>query len=66
MITGDVKYGISILPTDCKAYADGFRFGAYRQDLPTGESHVTEFFRTSKEIQDFVNKNLEYGKEREI
>lgn len=60
---GNIKYGISVLPKDCVAYANGYRFGAYKHDLGTGETHVTEFFKTKIEIQAFVNANPEYGKE---
>lgn len=31
-------------------------------DLGTGETHVTEVFKTKAEIQVFVNANPEYGK----
>lgn len=60
----NIKYGISILPENCMAYSDGYRFGAYKNDLATGETHVVEFFKTRSEIQAFVNANPQYGKER--
>ncbi len=63
MTVNGIRYGISVLPEDCMAYADGYRFGAYRYGLTTKETHVTEFFRTRDEIQAFVNANPEYGKD---
>ena len=62
MTVNGTKYGISYLPKDCMAYSDGYRFGAYKRDLSTGETHITEFFKTQNEIQAFVNANPEYGK----
>lgn len=62
MTTNGTKYGISYLPEDCLAYFDGYRFGAYKRNLSTGETHITEFFKTKDEIQAFVNANPEYGK----
>lgn len=63
MVVNNIKYGISILPADCAAYTDGYRFGAYKHDLKTGDTHVTEFFKAKSEIQVFVNANPKYGKE---
>lgn len=64
MVVGNYKYGISILPDDCIAYSDGYRYGAYKQNLQDkNDMHITEFFKTKEEIQKFVNKNREYGKE---
>lgn len=64
MVVGNYKYGISILPDDCIAYSDGYRYGAYKQNLQDrNDMHITEFFKTKEEIQIFVNKNREYGKE---
>lgn len=65
MIVDNVKCGISYLPKDCLAYSDGYRFGAYKLDLGTEETHVVEFFKNQKEVQSFVNANPEYGKEQE-
>ena len=55
-----IKRGISILPEDCQAYADGYLYGAYTQ-TPDGETHIVEFFKTKAEIQPFVNANPQYG-----
>lgn len=64
MVVGNYKYGISILPDDCIAYSDGYRYGAYKQNLQDKNNmRITEFFKTKEEIQKFVNKNREYGKE---
>lgn len=64
MVVGNYKYGISILPDDCIAYSDGYKYGAYKQNLQDkNDMHITEFFKTKEEIQKFVNKNREYGKE---
>lgn len=64
MVVGNYKYGISILPDDCIAYSDGYRYGAYKQNLQDrNDMHITDFFKTKEEIQKFVNKNREYGKE---
>lgn len=63
MTVGNIKHDISILPENCMAYSDGYRFGAYKHDLIAGEIHVVEFFKTYDEIQAFVNANPIYGKE---
>ena len=64
MIVTNYKYGISILPEDCAAYNEGYRYGAYKQNLQdANHMHVIEFFKTKEEIQVFVNNNKEYGKE---
>lgn len=63
MIVSNVKYGISVLPQDCMAYVDGYRFAAYKLDLKNGETRIPEFFKTESEIQAFVNANPEYGKQ---
>lgn len=63
MRVNGTEYGISYLPENCMAYSDGYRFGAYKKDLTTGETHVTAFFKTEDEIQAFVNTNREYGKQ---
>lgn len=64
MIVNNYKYGISILPENCIAYKDGYRFGAYKQSLKDkNDLHITEWFKTEEEIQKFVNENREYGKE---
>lgn len=64
MIIDNIKYGISLLPDDCIAYKDGYRYGAYKQNLnDKSDMHITEFFKTEEEIQKFVNNNPKYGKE---
>ncbi|MSA02180.1 hypothetical protein GKG47_09025 [Lactonifactor sp. BIOML-A3] len=63
MIKNNIKYGISLLPENCLPYREGYRYGAYKQDLKTSESHITEFFKTKEDIQTFVNNNRQYGKE---
>lgn len=55
------KYGISILPEDCLAYRDGFRFGAYKA-VPDGETTVVEFFKTKEEIREFVAGHPQFRK----
>ena len=63
MIVNNYKYGISLLPDNCIAYKDGYRYGAYKQNLSdTNDMHITEFLKTKDDIQNFVNKNKEYGK----
>ena len=63
MIIKNMKYGISVLPKNCIAYKDGYRYGAYRQNLEDkNDDHVLEFFKTKEEVQLFVNNNKEYGK----
>ena len=63
MIVKNIKYGISRLPENCIAYKDGYRYGAYRQNLDDkNDDHVTEFFKTKEDVQIFVNSNREYGK----
>lgn len=62
MIKDGVQYGISYLPEGNLPYREGYRFGAYKKDLKTGETHITEFFKTKDEIQKFVNKHREYGR----
>lgn len=64
MTINNYKYGISLLPIDCIAYKDGYRYGAYKQNLQNkNDMHITEFFKTKEEIQNFVNVNTEYEKE---
>lgn len=64
MTINNFKYGISLLPDDCIAYKDGYRYGAYRQNLSNKDDmHIPEFFKTEEEIQNFVNNNPKYGKE---
>jgi hypothetical protein len=64
MIIKTIQYGISLLPENCLAYKDGYRYGAYKQDLQNKDNmHIVEFFKTQEEIQTFVNNNKEYGKE---
>ena len=63
MTINNMKYGISILPENCMAYKDGYRYGAYKQNLnDKSDMHIVEFFKTEKEIQKFVNENKEYGR----
>ena len=57
------RYGISLLLDNCIAYREGYRYGAYKQNLQDKEDmHITEFFKTKEEIQTFVNDNKEYGR----
>ena len=63
MVVNGYRYGISLLPDNCIAYREGYRYGAYKQNLQDkGDMHITEFFKTKKEIQTFVNDNKEYGR----
>ncbi len=63
MIVNGYKYGISLLPDNCIAYRDGYRYGAYKQNLQDkNDMHITEFFKTEKEVQKFVNHNKKYGR----
>lgn len=63
MTINNMKYGISTLPENCMAFKDGYRYGAYRQNLnDKNDMHIVEFFKTEKEIQKFVNNNREYGR----
>lgn len=63
MTINNIKYGISTLQENCMAYKDGYRYGAYRQNLnDKSDMHIVEFFKTEKEIQKFVNENKEYGR----
>lgn len=63
MTIGDYKYGISYLPENCMAYKDGYRYGAYKQNIHDKEDMtIVEFLKNEEEIQDFVNKNREYSK----
>lgn len=63
MTIKNIKYGISILPENCIAYKDSYRYGAYRQNLDDkNDDHVIEFFKTKEDVQMFVNNNREYGK----
>ena len=62
MIIKNMKYGISILPENCIAYSDGYRYGAYKENLDNKrDTHILEFFKTKEEVQKFVNANKEYG-----
>ena len=64
MIKNNYKYGISLLPEETIPYKEGYKFGAYRQNLlDKNNMHIVEFFKTKEEIQNFVNNNKEYGKE---
>lgn len=66
MIKGTIKYGISLLPENCLAFRDGYRFGAYKQDLENTENmHIVEWFKDKAEIQVFVNAHPEYGKAKD-
>ena len=63
MVIKNMKYGICILAENCIAYSDGYRYGAYRQNLEDkNDDHILEFFKTKEEVQKFVNANKEYGK----
>ncbi len=64
MIKDGIKYGILLLPEDTLPCRDGYRYGAYFNNLKTGETHVTEFFKTKDEIQQFVNVHREYGSDK--
>lgn len=55
-------YGISLLPEATIPYSDGYRYASFVKD-GTGEVHLTEFFKTTDEVQQFVNENPEYGVE---
>lgn len=64
MVIGNYKYGISRLPDDCMAYKDGYKYGAYKESInDKNDAHITGWFKTKDEIQKFVNKHREYGKE---
>ena len=64
MIIGNVKYGISLIPENSIAYKDGYRYGAYKENLDNKrDTHILEFFKTKEEVQTFVNANKEYGKQ---
>ena len=64
MIVGNYEYGLSYLPDNCMAYRDGYRYGAYKQNInDKNDAHITEWFKTKDEIQKFVNQHREYGKE---
>ena len=63
MIINNIKYGICILPENCIAYKDGYRYGAYQENLDNKrDDNIVEFFKTKNEVQLFVNNNREYGK----
>lgn len=63
MTINNMKYGISTLPENCIAFKDGYRYGAYRQNLnDKSDMHIVEFFKTEGEIQKFVNDHREYGR----
>lgn len=63
MIKNNIKYGISLLPENCIAYKDGYRYGAYKQNLQDkNDMHIVDFFKTKEEVQKFVNNNIEYGR----
>lgn len=53
-------YGISLLPEGNIPYSEGYRYAAYVKD-GTGDTHLTEFFKSTDEVQLFVNENPEYG-----
>lgn len=58
-----MKKGISILPPGNSPYREGYRYGAYTVD-DNEEMHIVEFFKTTDEIQKFVNENPEFGKQK--
>lgn len=63
MTVNNYEYGIIILPDNCIAYRDGYRYGSYKQNLQDKkDTHITDFFKTEKEVQKFVNHNREYGR----
>ena len=63
MIVDNFKYWISLLPDNCIPYKDGYRYGAYKQNLQNeNDTHILEFFKTKEEIQIFVNSNRKYGR----
>lgn len=65
MVINGFRYGISYLPANCIAYLNGYRYGAYKEDINDRDNiHITEWFKTREEIQAFVNEHPEYGKER--
>mgnify|MGYP000143295026 CR=1 FL=1 len=33
MVIGNYKYGISYLPDNCIDYRDGYRYGAYKENI---------------------------------
>ena len=54
MVVNGYRYGISLLPDNCIAYREGYRYGAYKQNLQDkGDMHITEFFKSKDEIQEF-------------
>ena len=64
MVVGNYMHGISYLPEGCMAYKDGYRYGAYKENInDKNDSHITGWFKTKEEIQKFVNEHREYGKE---
>lgn len=40
MIVGNYEYGISYLPDNCMAYRDGYRYGAYKENMIYMESLI--------------------------
>ena len=64
MTIKNVKYGICVLPENCIAYSDGYKYGAYQENLDNKrDAHIVEFFKTKEEVQLFVNANKEYRKQ---
>lgn len=64
MIISNIEYGISLLPNNCMAYRDGYRYGAYKRNLQDKRDiSIVNFFKTKEEIQSFVNNNTEFAKE---
>lgn len=52
MTVDNYKYGISLLPDDCMAYRDGYRYGAYKQNINNKEDmHITEFSREKRKYK---------------
>ena len=63
MIINNYKYGISLLPENTIPYRNGYRYGAYKQNITDkNDMHIMEFFKTKEEIQEFVNHNRAYGR----
>ena len=51
MVIGNYEYGISYLPDNCMAYKDGYRYGAYKENInDKNDAHITEWFKTKDEI----------------
>lgn len=61
MIISNYEYGICLLPKDCMAYKDGYRYGAYRHNREkNGETKITAFLKTLEDVSVFLSENMEY------